>query len=107
MNIAEMMKQAKVMQQRMEELQTQLAATEVEGVSGGGLVRCVMTCKGEMRSLKINPEIVNPADVETLEDLVMAAVNMARQNADQTMAAETANMMEGMGLPPGFELPKF
>lgn len=107
MNIADMMKQAKVMQQRMEELQAQLAITEVEGVSGGGLVRIVMTCKGDVRMLKISPEIVNPADVETLEDLVMAAVNMARANADQTMAGETARMMEEMGLPANFELPKF
>ncbi len=107
MNIADMMKQAKVMQQRMEELQAQLAVTEVEGASGGGLVSVVMTCKGDVRSLKISPEIVNPADVETLEDLVMAAVNMARQNADSTMASETARMMDGMGLPSNFELPKF
>ena len=107
MNIAEMMKQAKVMQQRMEELQAQLAVTEVTGASGGGLVNVVMTCKGDVRSLKISPDIVNPADVETLEDLVMAAVNMARQNADSTMANETARMMDSMGLPPNFELPKF
>ena len=107
MNISDMMKQAKVMQQRMEELQAQLAVTEVEGVSGGGLVRVVMTCKGDVRSLKISPDIVNANDVETLEDLVMAAVNMARQNADQTMAGETGRMMESMGLPPNFELPKF
>mgnify|MGYP000120121552 CR=1 FL=1 len=107
MNITDMMKQAKVMQQRMEELQAQLAITEVEGASGGGLVQVVMTCKGDVRSLKISPEIVNPAEIETLEDLVMAAVNMARQNADQTMAGETARMMESMGLPANFELPKF
>lgn len=107
MNIADMMKQAKVMQQKMEELQGQLAVMEVEGVSGGGLVRVVMTCKGDVRALKISPEIVNPSDTETLEDLVMAAINMARQNADQTMASETAGMMESLGLPPGFELPKF
>lgn len=107
MNIADMMKQAKVMQQRMEELQAQLAVTEVEGVSGGGLVRVTMTCKGDVRSLQISPEVVNPSDVETLEDLVMAAVNMARQNADSTMAGETSRMMEEMGLPPNFDLPKF
>lgn len=107
MNIADMMKQAKVMQQKMEELQGQLAMMEVEGVSGGGLVRVVMTCKGDVRALTISPEIVNPSDTETLEDLVMAAVNMARQNADQTMASETARMMEQLGLPANFELPKF
>jgi|JI10StandDraft_1071094.scaffolds.fasta_scaffold10320_9 DNA-binding YbaB/EbfC family protein len=107
MNIAEMMKQAKVMQERMETLQGELAVTEVEGASGGGLVRVLMTCKGDVRQLKISPEIVNPSDVETLEDLVMAAINMARANADKKMADETARMMEGMGLPSNFELPKF
>ena len=107
MNIAEMMKQAKVMQERMETLQGELAVTEVEGASGGGLVRDLMTCKGDVRQLKISPEIVNPSDVETLEDLVMAAINMARANADKKMADETARMMEGMGLPSNFELPKF
>ncbi|MFN3826534.1 MAG: YbaB/EbfC family nucleoid-associated protein [Micavibrio sp.] len=107
MNIADMMKQARVMQERMETLQGQLAQTEVEGVSGAGLVRVLMTCKGDVRSLKISPDIVNPNDIETLEDLVMAAVNMARQNADQTMASETARMMEELGLPSNFELPKF
>ncbi|QQG36645.1 MAG: YbaB/EbfC family nucleoid-associated protein [Micavibrio aeruginosavorus] len=107
MNIADMMKQARVMQEKMETLQGQLAVTEVEGVSGAGLVRVVMTCKGDVRMLKISPEIINPSDAETLEDLVMAAVNMARQNADQTMASETARMMEEMGLPSNFELPKF
>ncbi len=105
MNIQQMMKQAQLMQQRMQELQARLAVTEVSGQSGGGLVQVVMTCKGDVRKLSIAPEIINPGDKETLEDLVMAAINGARQNADQRLADDTRAMMEEFGLPPGAQLP--
>lgn len=105
MNIQQMMKQAQLMQQRMQELQARLAVTEVSGQSGGGLVQVVMTCKGDVRKLSIAPEIINPDDKETLEDLVMAAINNARQNADQRLADDTRAMMEEFGLPPGAQLP--
>lgn len=105
MNIQQMMKQAQLMQQRMQELQARLAETEVSGQSGGGLVQVVMTCKGDVRQLQIAPEIINPEDRETLEDLVMAAINAARQNADQRLADDTRKMMEEFGLPPGAQLP--
>jgi hypothetical protein len=105
MNIQQMMKQAQLMQQRMQELQARLAVTEVSGQSGGGLVQVVMTCKGDVRKLSIAPEIINPGDKETLEDLVMAAINSARQNADQRLADDTRAMMEEFGLPPGAQLP--
>lgn len=105
MNIQQMMKQAQLMQQRMQELQARLAVTEVSGASGGGLVKVVMTCKGDVRKLEIAPEIINPGDKETLEDLVMAAINNARQNADQRLADDTRSMMEEFGLPPGAQLP--
>lgn len=105
MNIQQMMKQAQMMQTRMQELQARLAETEVAGQSGGGLVQVVMTCKGDVRKMTIAPEIINPDDKETLEDLVMAAVNAARQNGDQRLADETRKMMEEFGLPPGVQLP--
>lgn len=105
MNIQQMMKQAQLMQTRMQELQARLAETEVAGQSGGGLVQVVMTCKGDVRKMTIAPEIINPDDKETLEDLVMAAVNAARQNGDQRLADETRKMMEEFGLPPGAQLP--
>jgi valyl-tRNA synthetase len=89
MNIQQMMKQAQVMQQRMEEMQDRLGDTEVHGASGGGAVSITMTCKGEVRRISISPEVINPDDRETLEDLVMAAVNMAKQQADATLAEET------------------
>lgn len=105
MNIQEMMKQAKVMQERMQQMQAELAEREVQGQAGGGMVNVTMTCRGEIRKLGIDPSIIDPNDKETLEDLVMAAVNMARQNADQTMADETSRMMQEMGLPTDMQIP--
>ena len=99
MNIQEMMKQAQIMQQRMQEMQEKLGIMEVQGQAGGGMVTVVMTCRGEVRSVTIAPEIINPQEKETLEDLVMAAMNLARRNADNTLAGETRRMMEEMGLP--------
>ena len=101
MNIQKMMQQAQTMQTRMQELQEQLAEVEVEGVSGGGMVKVIMTCKGDVRKINIDASIVNPDDKETLEDLVAAAVNSARVNADQTIANETQKMMQELGLPQG------
>lgn len=105
MNIQQMMKQAQVMQQRMQEMQDRLGETEIHGSSGGGLVTITMTCKGEVRKLTIDPQIIKPDDPETLEDLVMAACNMAKQKADQMLAEETRAMMAGMGLPADTKLP--
>jgi nucleoid-associated protein EbfC len=105
MNIQEMMKQAKVMQRRMEEMQAKLGQMEVQGESGGGLVGITMTCRGEVRKVTIAPEAVNPAEKEILEDLIMAAVNMAKENADTTLAAETRRLMEELGLPTDGKIP--
>lgn len=105
MNVQEMMKQAKVMQDRMQQMQAELADVEVMGESGGGLVKVTMTCKGEVRNIEIADEVVNPQDKETLEDLVVAAMNGARQTADQKMADETQKMMQELGLPSNMELP--
>lgn len=105
MNIQEMMKQAAVMQKRMQEMQEKLAEMEVAGTAGGGLVNIVMTCRGEVRKVNVSPEVINPSDRETLEDLLMAAMNMARANADNTLANETRKMMEELGLPTNMQLP--
>lgn len=105
MNIQQMMKQAQVMQQRMEEMQDRLGEMEVSGASGGGAVSITMTCKGHVRRISISPEVINPDDRETLEDLVMAAVNMAKKQADDTLAEETRKMMADMGMPAGMKLP--
>lgn len=107
MDIQKMMQQAKEMQDRMQQMQEELAEREVQGEAGGGLVKVTMTCRGELRKLDIAPEIIDKDEKETLEDLVMAAVNLARQKADQTMADETQKMMQDMGLPANVELPGF
>jgi DNA-binding YbaB/EbfC family protein len=105
MDIQEMMKQAQVMQQRMQEMQERLGEMEVSGESGGGMVQVIMTCRGEVRNMSISPDIINPSDKETMEDLIMAAMNSARKNADDTLASETQKMMEEFGLPTNMELP--
>ena len=105
MNLQDMMKQAKVMQDKMQEMQEKLKDIEVTGQSGGGLVTVVMTCKGDVRSLDISPEVIDPADKETLEDLIKAALNTARVNADTRFEEETQTIMQELGLPPNMNLP--
>ena len=100
MNIQEMMRQAKVMQDKLGEM-------EIEAQSGGGMVKVTMTCKGDLRTLNIDPEIINASDKETMEDLIKAAINTARTNADTRMSEETQRMMQEMGLPPNIDLPTF
>ena len=71
------------------------------------MVQVLMTCKGDIRSLDISPEIIDPSEKETMEDLIKAAINNARANADQRMAEETQRMMQDLGLPPNMEIPNF
>jgi DNA-binding YbaB/EbfC family protein len=98
----QLMKQAQKMQQQMMEAQEQLASTEVEGSAGGGMVKATVTGTGELVSLTIDPSVVDPEDVETLTDLVVAAVRDANRAA-QEMAAEkmgpVTGGLGGMGLP--------
>ncbi|MEM8833871.1 MAG: YbaB/EbfC family nucleoid-associated protein [Pseudomonadota bacterium] len=105
MNIAKMMQQAKVMQDKMQEMQEKLGEIEVQGTAGGGMVKVTMSCKGETRSVAIDPSLIDPSEKEVLEDLIKAALNDAKAKADQTMAEETQKMMEEMGLPAGAQLP--
>ncbi len=99
MNMAKMMKKAKDMQEKMESLQEELGNQVVEGSSGAGLIRVTMTCKGQVKSLNIESSMVTPDDKEVMEDLIVAAVNDARQKADAKMAEETQKAMGDMGLP--------
>lgn len=105
MNIQKMMQQAKDMQTKMAEMQEKLGDIIVEGSAAGGLVTVSMTCKGEMKSINIDPSILNPDEKEIAEDLIKAALNDAKSKADQTMADETQKMMGDMGLPAGMQLP--
>ena len=87
------------------QLQAELAEREVSGSAGGDMVQVVMTCKGEVRQLSIRPDIIDPSDKETLEDMIVAALNQARASADTLMADETRKMMSEMGLPANMSLP--
>ncbi len=100
-----MMKQAKELQEKMQSLQDEVAAMEVEGSSGGGLVSVVMSGKSEMKRLKIDPSLLKPEEAEIVEDLIVAAVNDARAKAEAVLADKMRAMTSGMGLPPGMKLP--
>ena len=98
-SINKLMKQAMRAQQQAQETEAALAARTVEATSGGGAVKVVATCKGELKSLKIDPEAVDPADVETLEDLVFTAVNSAIAEGQKIQAAEMSKVTAGVNLP--------
>ncbi|MCL4158830.1 UNVERIFIED_CONTAM: hypothetical protein GTU68_021576 [Idotea baltica] len=94
------MKQAQAMQTKMAELQKEAENKIVEGKSGGGMVVVTSTCNGKIKGIKIDPSIVDPADTEMLEDLIVAAINNAKETADSTMNEEMQKLAGSMGLPP-------
>jgi nucleoid-associated protein EbfC len=101
-NMQQLMKQAQQMQQQLMAAQAELAELEVEGHAGGGLVRATMSGAGELKSLVIDPSAVDPSDVETLQDLVVAAIrDAARASAEltQTKMGPLAGGASGLGLP--------
>jgi len=98
-SIGKLMKQATRMQRQMETVQQQLAARTVEATSGGGVVKAVARCDGSLAGLKIDPQAVNPADVQLLEDLVLTAVNNALERAKDTAAEEMNKVAGGLGFP--------
>jgi DNA-binding YbaB/EbfC family protein len=104
-NLSEMMKQAQAMQQRMAEMQESLAALEVDGTSGGGLVTITLSGKGDLRRVKIDPSLVDPAEAEVLEDLIVAAHNDAKAKLEMRLQEEMQKITGGMPLPPGFKFP--
>ncbi|CUA93507.1 YbaB/EbfC family nucleoid-associated protein [Pannonibacter indicus] len=105
MDFLKMMKQAKQMQEKMGSLQESLAALEVTGSAGAGLVTVTLSGKGDMKGLKIDPSLAKEDEVEILEDLILAAHNDAKAKAEAMMAEKTQELMSGMGLPAGFKLP--
>ena len=105
MDIQQMMQQAKAMQDKMQAMQEKLGDVEVEGTSGGGVVTVVATCKGEVRSVKIDDSLMDLNEKDVLEDLIKAAINDAKNKADQKLADETQKMMSELGLPAGVQLP--
>jgi DNA-binding YbaB/EbfC family protein len=98
-NFGNIMKQAKKMQERMVELQEELATKRVEATAGGGMVSVSVNGKFELLSLKIEKEVVNPEDVEMLQDLIVAAVNEGIRKAQEMAAAEMGKITGGMQIP--------
>ena len=103
-NIGQLMKQAQMMQENMRRMQEELGSIEVEGQSGSGTVKVVMTCKHEVRRISIDPSL-GADDREMLEDLMAAAFNDAARRVDATVAEKMGSVTGGMGLPPGLKLP--
>jgi DNA-binding YbaB/EbfC family protein len=96
---------AETIQKQMTETQAKLDQMEVEGVSGGGMVKIRCSAKGRVIGVAIDDSLLAPADKQMLEDLVAAAFNDARTKADEVASRELAQAQQGMGLPPGFKLP--
>jgi len=104
-DMAKMMKQAQEMQGKMAQMQEDLENIMVEGVSGAGLVKATATAKGELKGLDIDPSIFNGDDKEVVEDLILAAIKDAQGKATDRAQEEMGKMTEGLGLPPGMNLP--
>lgn len=104
-NIGQLMKQAQQMQTRMAEMQAKLAEVEMTGQSGGGMVSALMNGKGELKSIKLDKAVIDPEDIEILEDLIIAAVADAKSKIETHIAGETQKLMGGLPLPPGMKLP--
>ena len=102
--LAGLMKQAQQMQENMKKMQDTLANTEVEGVSGGGLVKVLMTCKFGVKRVTIDPSLVGD-DKDMLEDLVAAAMNDGVRKAEALSAEKMSAVTAGMPMPPGFKMP--
>ena len=101
--IAGLMKQAQQMQERMTKAQEELGAVEVEGQSGAGMVRVIMTCKYDVRRVNIDASVLD--DKEMLEDLIAAAMNDAVRKAKATTQEKMSGFTAGLSLPPGMKLP--
>jgi nucleoid-associated protein EbfC len=95
----DMMKQMQKMQEKFEQVQKELEEKRVEGTAGGGMVRVVANGKQEILEIKIDKEVVNPDDVEMLEDLILAAVNQAKEKAQQLQMEDMAKLTGGLKIP--------
>jgi nucleoid-associated protein EbfC len=100
-----MMKQAAALQEKMQSLQAQIAALEVSGSAGGGLVTVTVDGKGGLKGVKIDPSLIKPDEVEILEDLIVAASNDARAKAETLATEKMKELTAGLPLPPGLTLP--
>jgi DNA-binding YbaB/EbfC family protein len=104
-SIDDILKMAANVQEEMAKAQANLDTMEVEGVSGGGLVRIKATAKGRITGVDIDESLLSPSEKTLVEDLIAAALNDARAKADAVSNTEMQKMTAGMSLPPGFKLP--
>jgi len=99
-----MMKQVQQMQAKMAEMQAELESAEIEASAGGGMVKVVVNGKNEIKSITIDPEVVNRDDVEMLQDLIVAALNQAREKSQEMQQQQMSGLTGGLNLP-GLNLP--
>ena len=104
-NFNDMMKKAQEMQKKMQEMQESLSSLEVEGTSGGGMVKVVMNCKNEIKKIDIDQSIINKDEKEVMEDLIVAALNDAKTKAEEKSQEEMKKLTGGLGLPPDMKMP--
>jgi DNA-binding YbaB/EbfC family protein len=104
-DIMGMMGKVKEMQAKMEKMQAEIAALEIDGTSGGGLVTVRLDGKGHMKSLKVDPSLFKEDDVEILEDLIVAAHKDGKDKAEAITAEKTRALTAGLPIPPGMKLP--
>lgn len=104
-DLMNMMKQAKEMQAKVQAMQDEIAELEASGTAGGGLVTVTLSGKNEMRTLKVDPSLLNAEEAEILEDLIVAAHNDAKGKIEALMAEKTQELTAGLPLPPGMKLP--
>ena len=104
-NLGQMMKQVQDVQARMAEMQEKLVDIEIVGAAGGGKVQVTVNGKGTVKALKIDPSLVDPAETEVLEDLIVVALNDAKSKVDEMSQGEMSKLTGGLPLPPGLKLP--
>ncbi len=104
-NLAGLMKQASQMQSKMAEMQAKLEGMEIEGASGAGMVQVTLSGKGDLKRVKIDPKLLDPAESEMLEDLLIAAHADGKRKLEAETAAEMEKVTGGMSLPGGLKLP--
>lgn len=104
-NFNQILKQAQQMQSKMQEAQEKVQQIEVKGTSGGGMVEVTMNGKNEMIGLKLDKNLVNPDEIEILEDLIVAACNDAKNKITQATSTEMEKVTGGLELPAGLKLP--
>ena len=104
-NLGNMMKQAQQLQKKMSEAQDKLNDIKVEGTSGGGVVKVIATAKGELKKISLDDNLLKKEEKEILEDLIIAAINDAKQKGETAAQEEMKSLTGGLPLPPGMKLP--